>query len=165
MAINQQATRAHGACTRHLFRIAGEKHDRNVARPRVAFQLAEQIPRARVPKRQFGHDDVRVQLARPSKGFGTVLGGGDVEAHRRERDGKQCERIVVAVYQQHERSHRWCVRATPIHGPDPPKSSETETIFAREAPGLSVFDRAGALRQPARGALFPRGQRRLSVTS
>jgi hypothetical protein len=126
MAINQQATRAHGACTRHLFRIAGEKHDRNVARPRVAFQLAEQIPRARVPKRQFGHDDVLVQLARPSKGFGTVLGGGDVEAHRRERDGKQCERIVVAVYQQHERSHRWCVRATPIHGPDPPKTARLE---------------------------------------
>jgi hypothetical protein len=40
----------------------------------------------------------------------------------------ECERIVVTVDQQHERSHEWFVQATPFHGPDPQESNKIETV-------------------------------------
>src|ERR1700730_17973887 len=77
---------AYGACMRQRARIAGENHDGNVARPRVTFHLGEQVPPGRASKRQLRHDDVRVQLTRPSKSLRAVRGGGDVEALGRQRD-------------------------------------------------------------------------------
>ena len=77
-----------------------QRHDRNVARARVLFQVLKKPPAVVVRHRKFSDDDVRVRFPGAAAGFRAVLRGNHVESHRGEGKRIQRECVCVSIHEE-----------------------------------------------------------------
>src|SRR5947209_11832576 len=95
--------------------IAGHNHDRDIARPRVAPHVSDELPPAEPWDRHLRHDDVRMHVPRMREGFRAVTDGRGLKAERSQSTGVQLTGVRMTVREENQRSGGRVAWATAFH--------------------------------------------------
>jgi hypothetical protein len=103
-------TLAHRRCG-----VAGDYHNWNVSRSRVALQLLNQLPSVTVSQRELRDDDVGVKFPSPAASLLTISSRDCLETKQGKTLDVQVTRVVVILDDEYQRSGRPVPRTAAIH--------------------------------------------------